>query len=340
MRKAIPLVLSAAMVTGVAWYLHAADQAAAPSATAPSATAPSPEEKALRATCESYVKDVNSGDVQAIVKHWTEDADYINDSGVKFKGRAALAKLFRDNLPSVKGKKFAFETQSLRMISPGVAIEDGIGRVTGGDEDEEQPGSRYSAVWVRTGDQWLLSSVRDLGDLPQEETSGTPLKQLDWLVGDWQGEKADANVEMNCAWALEGKFLKQKYGVTAKDGQKFSVVTLITWDPSEKRIRSWFFDSRGGFGEGVWSREGSTWTIHSQGIINDGREGTATNMWKYTDDKTAIWDSKDRMLDGLPMPDSEVKFVRKGEGEGPKVESKVDSVMKPDSMPKSDSPKK
>src|SRR4029077_831155 len=105
-----------------------------------------------------------------------------------------------------------------------VALEDGIGSLVGDDDDNGTPGTRYSAVWVRSGDQWLLSSVRDLGDVATDDTSATPIKQLDWLVGDWQSEKSDANVQMNCAWVLEGKFMKQKYDVAAKDGQKFTVV--------------------------------------------------------------------------------------------------------------------
>jgi uncharacterized protein (TIGR02246 family) len=305
MRKALTLIATVAVVSSVAWLLIAADQTAGKTA----------DEKALRAACDAYVKDVNSGDVAAIVSHWTEDADYVNDSGEKFKGRAALTKLFKDNLPSVKGKKFTYDTESVRMVAPGVAIEDGIGKMVGNDDDEKQPGTRYSAVWVRNGDKWLISSVRDLGDLSAEEKAASPLKQLDWLVGTWQSTDSEADVDMTCAWALDGKFMKQKYEVANKQGQKFSVVTLIGWDPVAGQLRSWFFDTRGGFGEGLWTREGNSWKISSNGIISDARTGSSTNIWKYTDDNTAVWASKDRELDGVPMPETEVKFVRKAESE-------------------------
>jgi uncharacterized protein (TIGR02246 family) len=305
MRKTLTIVATMALVTGAGWLLVAADQAGGKTA----------DEKALRAACESYVKDVNSGDVAAIVSHWTEDADYVNDSGEKYKGRAALTKLFKDNLPSAKGKKFAFETDSLRMIAPGVALEDGIGKLVADDNDEQSPGTRYSAVWVRSGDKWLISSVRDLGDLSVDEKNASPLKQLDWLVGTWQSTDSEANVDMSCAWALDGKFLKQKYDVANKRGEKFSVVTLIGWDPVAGQLRSWFFDSRGGFGEGLWTREGNSWKITSSGIVSDARTGSSTNIWKYTDDNTAVWTSKDRELDGVPMPETEIKFVRKAEAE-------------------------
>jgi uncharacterized protein (TIGR02246 family) len=280
--------------------VQAADQAAAGA-----------DEQSLRTACEAYTKAINSGDVAAIVKSWTPDADYVNDSGETFKGRPALTKLFKDNLPSLKGKKFSFDTKSIRMIAPGVAVEDGVGSLTGEDDEQSGPLTRYSAVWVRTGDQWLISSVRDLGDLPADQKGPSPLKQLNWMVGDWQSENSEAQVEMNCTPTLDGKFLKQKYEVKAKDGAAFTVVTLIGWDPSNGQVHSWFFDSRGGFGDGLWSRDGNSWKITANGIISDGRQGSSTNIWKFVDNNTAEWLSKNRMLDGLPMPESDVKFTRK-----------------------------
>ncbi len=302
MRKTILVLFAVAITSAVAWYMKAAEPAA-----------PNADEQAIRAACKAYVKAVNSGDVPAIVKFWTEDADYINDTGEKFKGRPALAKLFRDNLPSAKGKTFSFETKSLRMIAPGVALEDGEGTLTGDDNDVSQSVSRYTCVWVRSGDQWLISSVRDLGDVPQDDKNVSPLKQLDWMVGDWHSENSDSTVEMSCSPALEGKFLKQKYEVKSKEGQQFTVVSMIGFDPADGNLRSWYFDSRGGFGDGQWSRDGNSWKIVATGIVADGRHGVSTNIWKFTDNNTIVWESKDRELEGEPMPDNEVKFVRNAE---------------------------
>ncbi len=275
------------------------------------ASSPSADEQKLRAACQAYVKAVNADDATAVAKLWAEDADYVNDSGEKYKGRTAIEKLFKDQMPNMKGKKFSFETQSLKFVAPGVAIEDGIGKYTSGDDEDKQPGSRYSAVWVRKDGNWQLSSVRDLGDLPNDQEQASPLKQLDWMVGDWQSADSDAKVEMNCVKAFDGKFLKQKYDVKRKDGVEFTVVTMTGWDPTREQLRSWFFDSRGGFGDGFWTREGNTWSITTNGVLEDGRVGTSLNVWKFVDDNSAVWQSKDRELDGVPMPETEVKFVRK-----------------------------
>jgi ketosteroid isomerase-like protein len=313
MRRTVLSFLTIALLSGITWRVQAADPATG-----------SADEQSLRTACEGYEKVVNSGDVAAIVKCWTPDADYVNDSGETFKGRPALTKLFKDNLPSLKGKKFSFQTKSLRMIAPGVAVEDGIGSLTGDDDDQSQPVTRYTAVWTRSGNDWLISSVRDLGDLPADEKSAAPLKQLNWMVGDWHSDASEAQVEMSCAPALDGKFLKQKYEVKAKDGQSFSVVTLIGWDPSSGQIHSWFFDSRGGFGDGLWTRDGNSWKITAGGIVSDGRHGSSTNVWKFIDNNTASWQSKDRQLEGIPMPETDVKFVRKTDA-GAHASATIDS---------------
>lgn len=306
MRKLIPDFLAAALVLCCVGNLFAADKAGA--------LAPA-DEQALRAASAGYVKAVNDGDVAGVMKYWADDADYLNDNGDKYKGHKALEKLFNESLESNKGRKFSYDTQSMRMIAPGVVLEDGIGKYNSGDADEQKVASRYSAIWLKSGDKWLISSVRDLGDVNSagETASSSPLKQLGWLVGEWQSADKDSDVDMSCDYALENKFLKLKYDVKSKDGSEFTVVAMITWDPNRDQLRSWFFDSRGGFGDGEWRRDGNTWTISANGVVADGRRGSMTNVWKYVDDNTAVWQSKDRELDGIPVPESEVKFVRKAE---------------------------
>ena len=96
---------------------------------------------------------------------------------------------------------------------------------------------------------------------------------------------------------------------------------MIGWDPAASQLHSWYFDSRGGFGEGQWTHDGNNWKIAAGGIVADGRTGTSTNIWKFIDNKTISWTSKDRELGGVPMPENEVKFVRKSEEPKPTATS-------------------
>jgi hypothetical protein len=156
----------------------------------------------------------------------------------------------------------------------------------------------------------LISSVRDLGGTAGGDHHTSPLKNLQWLLGEWHSKTPEVEVNLSCSMVLDGAFLKQKYDVKPTSGEAFTVITMIGWDPTKGEIHSWYFDSKGGFGDGYWTRNGNTIEIASTGAIADGRLGTATNAWKLIDENNLVWLSRNRQLEGVPMPDSEVKFTR------------------------------
>jgi hypothetical protein len=69
------------------------------------------------------------------------------------------------------------------------------------------------------------------------------------------------------------------------------------------RIRSWIFDSEGGFGEGVWQRDGNQWTVQYKSTQADGSQSSSTNVYTLLDDHTFTWKSVDRQVDGQLQPD-------------------------------------
>lgn len=77
-------------------------------------------------------------------------------------------------------------------------------------------------------------------------------------------------------------------------------------------IRSRLFDSDGGFGEGVWTREGDRWVVAFRQTLPDGREAKATNIYTLVDENTFKWHSIGRTVDGEPLPNvDDVTIVRK-----------------------------
>ncbi|MCC7083631.1 MAG: SgcJ/EcaC family oxidoreductase [Pirellulales bacterium] len=268
------------------------------------------DEQVLRAACTAYCDAVNKGDLDAVIGMWADDADFVADNGERIQGRDALKKMFAQHLQTMKGKTHCYEITSLRMIAPGVALEDGVATLAGGNAGESMPGTRYTALWKRNGDRWQICSVRDLGEAPAGRKRTSPLKGLNWLLGDWHSESADVEVQLSVVQTLDDSFIKQTYDVKPKNGEAFTVVTLIGWDPTSEQIRSWYFDSQGGFGDGFWAQDGNSWSVSSTGAIADGRLGTATNSWKFVDDNSIVWQATNRQLEGVPMPEMEVKFSR------------------------------
>jgi hypothetical protein len=163
------------------------------------------------------------------------------------------------------------------------------------------------------GANWVISNARDLPveviELPS--LASAQLKDLVWLVGDWVDNTDKIDVELKVHWGANKSFLLMDYAVKREGVEPLSVTVRVGWDPTNGRIRSWVFDTQGGFGEGYWTKDGKTWMVGTIGVLPDGGTGGATNIYEYVDANSFVWKTTDRDVDGQPLPDAEVKFVRK-----------------------------
>ena len=57
--------------------------------------------------------------------------------------------------------------------------------------------------------------------------------------------------------------------------------------------------------------DGDRWVIKSELVLSDGKKIAATNIITHVDADTMTWQSKDRTVDGKPVPDvKEIKMKR------------------------------
>ena len=92
----------------------------------------------------------------------------------------------------------------------------------------------------------------------------------------------------------------------------FESFGILGWDPAVQTIRSWVFDSEGGFGVGAWSRSGNRWMVRGLRALPDGRRGSATMVIEYVDETTFTLRTIGRQIDGELMPNiGPLKVVRK-----------------------------
>lgn len=269
------------------------------------------DEQAIRKAGTGYVEAMNKGDLNAVMTFWTPDADYIDEAGKVTRGMDALTALFKKGLVENKGSKVTGKSHSLKFLRPEVAMEDGTLEFAAPDGSKES--NRYAVVWVKSGDRWLISSARDLptevNDLPS--LAYPQLKALEWMVGEWQDASDKIDVNIVCRWDWNKSFLLMQYEVKRPGADPVQVAQRIGWDGRNGMIRSWTFDSQGGFGEGYWERTGNRWVVGTAGILPDGGTGGATNVYEFVDANSFVWRAQDRQVDGQPLADAEVKFVRK-----------------------------
>ncbi len=268
------------------------------------------EESAINQALASYATAFNKGDIKTLMAAWTADPEFVDESGKSTKGQEAIAALFKRTFEENKGVSFVIKVRSLRFIRPDVAIQDGVVSLKTADGMSED--GLYTSIWLKNDGKWLISRVQDL---PNESAApagnAEHLKQLEWMLGDWTSEGSESAVSFNCKWNRSQSFLLIDQTIALKDQEPLTIKHIIGWDPAKQQIRSWVFDSRGGFGESMWTRKGNRWLLESEGVLADGRRGAATSTWHYIDDQNCEWDSTSREVDGKPMPDVRVKYVNK-----------------------------
>ncbi len=267
------------------------------------------DERLILAAVESYVDAYNRGDAKAVAAHWSESGEWVSPAGQRFQGKQAiekqLAALFAEN----KGLRLEVTRPTVRIVSPDAAVEEGTVRVF---RPAEAPSdSTYLAIHVKKAGQWKLDSVRET-NLPEVPAASPQLQELAWLVGEWVDQSPDATVDAKVTWTKNKTFLSYAFQVTAPGVDSLEGIQVIGWDPAARTLRSWMFDSDGGFGEGVWSKQDNSWVVKFSQVLPDGRKASATNIYTLVDGNSFTWNSIGRKLDGRFLPNIEkVKIVRK-----------------------------
>jgi uncharacterized protein (TIGR02246 family) len=250
---------------------------------------------AIRKTAEGLIKAFEGRDAKALASLWTSEGEFIADAGTTVTGREALENaytgFFKDN-PKVK---LQIESESIRFVSRDTAIEEGFATLDRGASEPPTP-SRYSMLHAREDGQWRIALLREW---PSEETS---LRELSWLIGTWQSKEGEGLVQTTYEWEGDKAFIRARFTIKMPEAT-YTGTQMIGNDPSTGRLRSWTFESKGGFGEASWSRDGSRWVLEATGVIPDGGTMSARNILARINDDTFTWQSIDRSADDAELPD-------------------------------------
>jgi uncharacterized protein (TIGR02246 family) len=263
---------------------------------------------AIRAESQAFVDAFNKGDAKAIAELWTEEGEYIDDSGHTFAGRDAIetgyARFFTEN-PHVQ---IRIVIDSLRLLGDSAAIEDGRAMV------DPPPGGapgigKYTAVHVKVDGKWRMATVRDTR--VETPSAYSHVADLEWLIGTWTAEEHGAKTESVCRWVANKSFVERSYNVTHADGTTISGVQLIGWNPQGGHVQSWNFSSDGGHAIGVWTPREQGWSAEVRGVTGDGTPTAAVNLLTRLDDNAYVWQSVQRTVGGAPLPDTDEVVLKR-----------------------------
>lgn len=253
------------------------------------------DEQQIRSAAKTYQTAFNSRDPETLAQAFTVDAEMSSPSG-PLKGRDAIRSRFEELFQSEAVPELQLVDIAIDVISPNVAIETGTAIVTF-ENDSESTG--YRAVHVKSDGTWRLDRVQDDEELPAPPSNYEKLKELEWMVGAWGIESGSSRTNLQCRWTTNRNFLVQSYVVSTDDGPNLEGTQVIGWDPVKGRIRSWLFDSDGGFGSGVWTEEGGRWRVLSLQVTPTAEEASATNLYSQVDENRFEFKSIGRQVGGV-----------------------------------------
>ncbi len=265
---------------------------------------------AITAAIASYVKAFNARDAKTLADHWSPEGVYTSRlSGDSIVGREALLQEFAALFEEVEQAKLSVSTESVEFVSPNVAIERGTATVARPETEPEK--SNYSVVYVKREGKWLIDRVSEEEQLPAAPSHYEQLKPLEWMIGNWIDKEGGEVVKTECQWTRHKNFIVRSFTASIGDQVDITGMQFIGWDPARQQIRSWVFDSDGGFCEGIWSKKGDRWLVKNLATLPDGTVSSSTSVLHQLDGGSFAWQQVNRVVGGDILPNiDEVVIVR------------------------------
>jgi uncharacterized protein (TIGR02246 family) len=261
-------------------------------------TPASPEVTAITNLAAQYEKTYNAGDAKGLAQYFTEDVQYTDVNGQLTQGRSGIEQLLSDTFAENKGATINIQVNSVRPLASDVFEQNAVTTVTNPDGEKESDG--FTAIYVKKDGKWLIARLIEF-PMP-DPTAGEQLSQLAWMIGTWKDRGGSTNVETKADWARGNNFITRTFKVSENGDVLLEGWQIIGWDPIKKQIRSWIFDSDGGYGQGSWSRDGNRWLIKETRVSADGSESSAEQTLTYVDKDHCTYESANRTLNGDPQP--------------------------------------
>jgi uncharacterized protein (TIGR02246 family) len=123
---------------------------------------PSSDEVAVREVVAKYVDVRDRKDAKAAGELFTADADQLVSTGEWRKGRGEVVRGSMASSQANTGKR-TITVETVRFLSPGVAIADGRYEIAGGAESRKM---WTTIVLTRGADGWKMAAIRNMLPAP------------------------------------------------------------------------------------------------------------------------------------------------------------------------------
>lgn len=267
------------------------------------------DEKEIRNIVQSYQESYNKQNAAKLTAQWAPDATYTNPvTGESAEGREAIEKLFMEKFAESKNRHLEITIKNIEFPNADEAIENGVMKVTVEDQPVQQVA--YQARYVRENGKWLVKAINEI-ELQEAPSHFEQLKDLAWIVGKWKDSDDNVDIFFDTHWDKYKNFITQHFEMKIYGQNDIEGKQIIAWDSVKDVIRSWVFDSDGGFGEGTWEKMDKRWYATMHFTLSDGRIASSINIYTPIDNHSYTFASVEREVDGEILPDMNPVTVEK-----------------------------
>jgi uncharacterized protein (TIGR02246 family) len=268
------------------------------------------DEEAIRRSAAAFATAYKAHDAKAVAELFALKAEFTDEDGELIKGREAIQQNFAEMFKKFHESKIEVEITSIRVLTPNIALEEGIVR---GQPvpDEATNVSSYVVIHVKVDGHWLIASVSDFEADSEELTPNDHLQPLAWMVGDWLDESADSTVKSSCHWDESENYLLMDFSLQIAGSVSASGSMRIGWDPLSGQLKSWSFDADSGYAEGLWIRIDDEWIVRSHGVNAAGKVTSGISVFRFIDNDTMTWRAYDRVIGGEPAEDIPENVIKR-----------------------------
>lgn len=265
---------------------------------------------AVRQNLERFVTAFNANDAKALGATLAPAMEYIDESSQKVEGVKAVVEMLTGFFKANPGVKMQINPDGIRVVAPTVALEDAESVITIADKGK-QTARRVSFVYAQVEGDWKIVSIREFPEVDSMPEAGSRLKELAWLEGTWLDEGGDSVVETTFTLSKDSSHMTREFIVRSGGQETLKGTQRISVDPQTGVIRSWTFDSLGGHGDSVWTKNGDGWLIRGKGVTGQGKEASATYLLKPLGKDRIEFQAVHRVVGDQVEPDTTTILTRK-----------------------------
>lgn len=253
--------------------------------------------QALHTQAQGYTQAFARSDAKALAQYWTEDGSLVSCDGTLTSNRNNIEKLFSDFFAANHSRKITINQESFKTIAPDLVIETGTTSLEG-ERGESFPKTRYVAVQKKVKGNWLIQNLTET-ELPAPPAAAKySLQDLDFLLGVWQAKNDQTQVKLKSNWQADKHFIVSQFVCKSPDKEQTEML-VSTYNPKLDSVISFIFDSEGGYGRGIWYKDGGTWIFKAMRTEPSGSVVFTKNSLTKMSDNKLSWQSLVRRIDGI-----------------------------------------